>query len=91
MQALDYWQLLPFRCVLHLSLDDDLHQNAISAAIESPPSLQYERSKAAYDVLTSSTDAKGRSIEVVKMLVPPLQFITEVTHTLQPACTYSGT
>lgn len=38
---------------------------------------QYERSKAAYDVLTSTTDAKGRSIEVVKMPVPPPQFITE--------------
>jgi agmatine/peptidylarginine deiminase len=40
---------------------------------------QYERSKAAYDVLAASTDAKGRNIEVVKMPVPPPQHITEVT------------
>jgi Porphyromonas-type peptidyl-arginine deiminase len=43
--------------------------------------LQYKRSKAAYDVLAASTDAKGRRIEVVKMPVPPPQHITEVTCT----------
>ena len=42
---------------------------------------QYERSKTAYDVLAASPDAKGRKIEVVKMLVPPPQHITEVTCT----------
>ena len=40
---------------------------------------QYVRSKAAYDVLAASTDAKGRRIEVVKMPVPPPQHLTEVT------------
>lgn len=43
---------------------------------------QYERSKAAYDVLTSSTDAKGRRIEVVKMPGPPPLFITQVNELL---------
>lgn len=42
------------------------------------PPPQYERSKAAYDILTSSTDAKDRTIEVVKMPLPPPQFITPV-------------
>jgi len=41
-------------------------------------SPQYERSKSAYDILTSSTDAKGRKIEIIKMPLPPPLFITQV-------------
>ena len=53
--------------------------------------FQYERSKAAYDVLAASTDAKGRQIEVLKMPVPPPQHITEVTCLDTASCSSQST
>ncbi len=40
--------------------------------------VQYEFSKKAYDILTSSTDAKGRTIKVTKLVAPnPLILVSE--------------
>ncbi len=38
---------------------------------------QYEISVAALEVLQSTTDAKGRSLEVFKVPLPPNLFITQ--------------
>jgi len=38
---------------------------------------QYERSKADYDFLINQTDAQGRKLEVIKVLLPEVQYLTK--------------
>jgi agmatine/peptidylarginine deiminase len=40
--------------------------------------MQFQGLQAAYDVLTSATDARGRGIKVVKLPLPPPLHVTEV-------------
>ena len=45
--------------------------------VDDPNHPQYERLKESYDILCESTDAKGRKLEVIKLPIPEVLYITE--------------
>ncbi len=51
---------------------------------------QYEVCREAFDILSATTDAKGRSINILKLHIPPAMYYTEEDCTLLTAPTASG-
>ena len=45
--------------------------------VDDPNHPQYDCLKKAYDILSTETDAKGRKLEVIKMHIPEVLYITE--------------